>query len=847
MRNYVVTVLIARPSVSDMCSNKGVRASKTTPVIWRCVSAVADENVTKGKKLALKDRRLKRSKIDGDGSVTNIKFIALYAAYILLPVLACPMQCMCKWKNGKRYVECVDKDLKQIPTMLDPETQVLDFGGNDLQVLQKEAFQKLGLSDLQKIYLPRCRIHKVDNHAFKDLANLVELDLSHNYLTVVPSTNFIYFPTLMRLSLSHNPITTIKRHCFQHLSHLNTLELSECKIELIESEAFSGLNHLEWLRLDGNKLANIQGEHIFPDSLRGVELQNNNWICDCRLKDIYDWLMNFNMPHTVEPRCSAPDRLARRKITNVVAAELACVPRISPTSVFLESNEGNNVTLECQVKAIPEAKIYWLFQGQIVHNESSTMALLKIKYVLEEGSMEKKSNLYLFNVSEEDNGTYTCIAENPAGKSQSNFSLKIIIKEEPVVVVVTFPQKHFLIIITGVFLIIVLVFAIIAVVLLKFRTDTKNRKKHESSKDVALRNQNVPTIRENVGHTFDTLQPKSNTTFSVNAQAHHVLHYNIQTGNNEMYLGNVNKFSERNPDLITDAESLANNAQNENSGLTIYSTTNATDTFDEEPVISISNTAPRQVTWQDQQKCVNSANLIPNNLNNLYQHSADVHLNPGCFLDNDGYPYDYGLPKLPCRPLPMHIGVGSAGPFYQTLPHNRSKIQKFPCKFSKDNEFNVSPHSQNYEQYNNGHVRHTLEGYPYAQNRHQIAFVGNGTLFYTEQNFVPSPPEGYKSESINQCCGEGAGEPCQPWVSTRGTCAVMVPAPAGHADAGAGRCYHVETRCVDTQTNNGRLHGDNGENLKSIPKNVNANGDPENCSESPDEGYVGEGTDGADT
>ncbi|XP_050669680.1 leucine-rich repeat-containing protein 24 [Leptidea sinapis] len=756
----------------------------------------------------------------------DVRLIVLCTTCFLLPAFACPSQCICKWKNGKRYVECTDKDLKSIPNSLDSETQVLDFTGNDLQVLQKETFHKLGLLDLQKIYLQRCRLQKIDNAAFRGLANLVEIDLSNNYITVIPSTNFIFFPSLMRLSLNNNPISSIKTHCFQHLSYLNTLELSNCKIETIETEAFAGLKHLEWLRLNGNRLSNIQGDSLFPDTLRGIDLQNNNWNCDCHLRDLHSWLSNFNMPHAVEPICSQPERLKKRTITSIDEFDLACLPKIAPTTLFIETNIGNNVSLECMVKAVPEAKIQWFYQGQLIRNYSTSAAEPHHVFFVENGVIDKKSELYIYNIGTDDNGTYSCLAENSAGKARMNYTIKIIVKEEPVVIVVTFPHRHLVVIVTVIFLIIVLLIAIIAVVLLKFKTDTRSRKKKESGKDVAMCNQILPS-----GRTNGSLA-KNNGSLIVNAHSHHALHYTVQTNrdfeSHDTYQSNNMKgFVDRNPDLINDAETVANNALNENTA-SVYKTQNANDSFEDDSVFS-TQPVQRQVTWQDQQTTTNMS--LPQNA--MYQHSADVHLNPGCFLDNDGYPFDYGLPKHPCR-QPIMSNYSMVGPFYQTLPHNRPKGQKLVCKFAKDNEFNASsPPCPNYEVFNANNVRRTLEGYPVPRNR-QIAFVGNGTVYFNEE-FVPSPPEGYKSEPV-QCC---APEACAPW-SPKGTCAVMVP--VGIAET-PGRCYQVETRCVDTQTTDTRAAEGPENVLKPLPQVSNAKCAADICSESPDEGYVGDTND----
>ncbi|KAJ0175532.1 hypothetical protein K1T71_008691 [Dendrolimus kikuchii] len=758
------------------------------------------------------------------GVSLDIRLIVLCTTCILLPTIACPDECACKWKYGKRYVNCSEKELKSIPSEMDSETQVLYFTGNDLQVLQKEVFGKLGLVNLQKIYLQRCRLQKIDSEAFKGLTNLVELDLSNNYLTVIPCSNFVFFPSMMRLWINNNPITSVKAHCFQHLTLLNTLEMIDCKIELIERNAFSGLNHLEWLYLNGNRLTSAQGENIFPITLKGIHLENNNWKCDCHLLDLHSWLLNFNKPHEIQPICSSPERLKNRIITSLTKYDLACSPKMSPTSVVLETNTGNNITLECLVKATPEAKLTWLYQGQPIQNYSTVLSEPRMYYV-ENGLTDKKSELYILNISNEDNGTYSCVAENPAGRFRANYTIRILVKEEPVVAVVTFPQRHLVVLITVVFLVFVLLIAIIAVVMLKFKTDTRSQKRKESGKEVALCNQTLSASRSNG-------VSKNNSSVIVNAHTQHALQYTVHTNRDydsrDIYqCNNVKGFVEGNPDIITDAETIVNNVQNEKTLLSVYKGQSINAESIEEETAFTTPLVPRQVTWQDQQNLNNMT--LPQNT--VYQHSADVHLNPGCFLDSEGYPYDYGLPKHPCR-APVMANYSIVGPYYQTLPHNRPKGQKLVCKFANDNEFNSTPPTcPNFELFNTNNVRRTLEGYPMPRNR-PIAFVGNGAVYYNE-DIVPSPPEGYKSEP--QCC---VAEACTSWnpVNPKGTCAVMV---SMNEAEGPGRCYQIETRCVDTQTTEARLSAEGSDSVpKQLPQVSNAMCVSDLCSESPDEGYV---------
>ena len=91
---------------------------------------------------------------------------------------------------GKRWVECRDPDQISIPDQIDMETQVLDLSGINLQILSREVFARHGLLNLQKLHLSSCKIGQIDPTAFRGLTNLVELNLSGNLLTSVPTATF---------------------------------------------------------------------------------------------------------------------------------------------------------------------------------------------------------------------------------------------------------------------------------------------------------------------------------------------------------------------------------------------------------------------------------------------------------------------------------------------------------------------------------------------------------------------------------------------------------------------------------------------------------------------------------
>ncbi|KAL0101288.1 hypothetical protein PUN28_018826 [Cardiocondyla obscurior] len=351
----------------------------------------------------------------------------------------CPSMCACKWKGGKEWVECANRDLKGLPQGAREETQVLDLSGNHLVNLPPECFRALGLINLQRLYLGKSQISRIASEAFVGLVGLVELDLSENKIEEVPTDTFASYPSLMKLILNGNPIKEIRQGAFLRLAHLTNLEISKCAIEIVEQNAFEGLHLLEWLRLDGNRLTYVP-DHTLPlgGSLRGLTLHNNPWHCDCRLRIMQAWLKESApaAPQESEPVCDSPARLHGKQIKSLKVGELACLPRIELQD-HLEIYEGENATLRCNVHAVPTAKVTWWFNGEpceLQHENNSMTGSISMfpRYIYRQrGGTNMSSTLFLYSVESLDEGTYSCIAENNAGSSVANFSLRVLFREKP--------------------------------------------------------------------------------------------------------------------------------------------------------------------------------------------------------------------------------------------------------------------------------------------------------------------------------------------------------------------------------------------------------------------------------
>lgn len=255
---------------------------------------------------------------------TNLYHMMLNPLTVLLPVLIliqlivtnaqtanCPSMCLCIWRGGKQTSLCERQGLIAVPTGIMSSTQVLHLNGNNFQILPSRVFQERGLINLQKVFLSECKLGEIAKDAFVQLTNLVELDLSSNLLTSVPSASLNECPSLRRLLLSSNPIRVIKSEAFINLTNLVFIDLSSNQIDLIESHAFRGLSKLQFLKLESNRLQTLAPTVVADlPALFSFDLHQNQWNCDCDLRPSREWMIRNNVPQSVPPACSTPQRLA---------------------------------------------------------------------------------------------------------------------------------------------------------------------------------------------------------------------------------------------------------------------------------------------------------------------------------------------------------------------------------------------------------------------------------------------------------------------------------------------------------------------------------------------------------
>ncbi|XP_059616469.1 uncharacterized protein LOC132261598 [Phlebotomus argentipes] len=335
----------------------------------------------------------------------------------------CPHLCECKWKSGKESVSCINANLTFIPAKLDAGTQVLDLTGNDIASIDRDAFSRVSLRNLQRLFVVRCRLKALDRYAFRDLSNLVELDLSNNALATVPSHVFSSISELRELKLNGNPIQRIATDAFGQLPQLVRLELSDCRITAIDARAFASLETtLEWLHLDGNRLMDVRASTLtMLYNLHGLELARNAWNCSCALRPLREWMLRQKIPSAVVPLCRHPPRLMGRPWDRLELDDFACTPHILATRANADATEGRNVTMSCNVGGIPEPSVKWILRNRVLGN--ATAGLARRSYIVQ--ARRNGSSLTIVSTESQDAGTYVCMAENKAGRAEASVTLTV--------------------------------------------------------------------------------------------------------------------------------------------------------------------------------------------------------------------------------------------------------------------------------------------------------------------------------------------------------------------------------------------------------------------------------------
>ncbi|CAA93668.3 Slit homolog 1 protein [Caenorhabditis elegans] len=202
---------------------------------------------------------------------------------LLIPESAtCPAECVCV----DRTVSCVGQQLTEVPQNIPNDTIRLDLQDNEITKIGPNDFSSL--MNLKALQLMDNQIVTIHNQSFSSLVFLQKLRLSRNRIRHLPDNVFQNNLKLTHLDLSENDITVVSDAQLQGPEFLEVLNLDKNHIFCLENNVISSWVSLEVLTLNGNRLTTF--EEPSNARFRQLDLFNNPWNCDCRLRWMRKWL-----------------------------------------------------------------------------------------------------------------------------------------------------------------------------------------------------------------------------------------------------------------------------------------------------------------------------------------------------------------------------------------------------------------------------------------------------------------------------------------------------------------------------------------------------------------------------
>ena len=284
-------------------------------------------------------------------------------------------------------------------------------------------------------------LRMLDASWFTATPNLNILELCANLFGSIANNTFYHAFNLHRLGLCQLPnMQYIDAKSFAGLPLLEELDLSSSyNLSRIHQDAFVSLRRLNYLNVRGNRLRTLQlsaaGSNLEAAST-DVYLSGSRWLCDCRLKWIYDAHLHRGSNIGQDIVCSAPPELRGSSLFGVQEDELSCETseqQRQDVDQIVRVRLSTSVILHCLVDVDPESQIVWTTcRGTVIqsttpnsHSEHllssepfsytvfNRAAVMSEEYVDGQSTggrfiLLRNGSLVVNNVSRTDTGRYVC-------------------------------------------------------------------------------------------------------------------------------------------------------------------------------------------------------------------------------------------------------------------------------------------------------------------------------------------------------------------------------------------------------------------------------------------------------
>ncbi|XP_006213158.1 leucine-rich repeat, immunoglobulin-like domain and transmembrane domain-containing protein 1 [Vicugna pacos] len=324
---------------------------------------------------------------------------------------ACPSQCSCSLHvlgdgSKARTVVCNDPDMTLPPASVPPDTSRLRLERTAIRRVPGDAFKPLGR--LEQLWLPYNALSELSALMLRGLRRLRELRMPGNRLVAFPWAALRDAPQLRLLDLQANCLSAVPPEAARFLGNLTFLDLSSNQLLRLPQELLA-----TWARLQAGPF--LPGHH----ARLVLGLQDNPWVCDCRLYDLVHFLEGWapNLAFIeARLRCASPRSLAGVAFSQLELRKCQS-PELRPGAASIRSPLGSAVLLRCGATGVPGPEMSWSRANGhplngTVHQEVS-------------GDGTSWTLLGLPAVSHLDSGDYICQAKNFLGASETLISLVV--------------------------------------------------------------------------------------------------------------------------------------------------------------------------------------------------------------------------------------------------------------------------------------------------------------------------------------------------------------------------------------------------------------------------------------
>lgn len=230
--------------------------------------------------------------------------------------------------------------------------QFLNLSDNKQTELH-DIFMFSDLKSLTTLLIASNQIRHVGNHVFQSLKKLLKLSLSQNKISNLGNEALKGLARVREFMIDRNELTEIPAGLLDPLERIEHLDFSDNRISLVDQNAFGHLSHLKILKLKNNRLMNLSGSIFASNSvLFHVELNGNNWTCDCRMEKFKSWMTHAHSQGkllSVFIRCFHPPVLAGKYLDYVSNLQLKNTSGFCETEPLSQPMESRGVVVETPV------------------------------------------------------------------------------------------------------------------------------------------------------------------------------------------------------------------------------------------------------------------------------------------------------------------------------------------------------------------------------------------------------------------------------------------------------------------------------------------------------------------